>query len=265
MAPRSYWKGYLKLSLVTCRVEMMPAVTNAEQVRFRTINRKTGNRVTATWVDSVTGKPVAEKDEARGYERAEGDYVLFEDEDFDRIALESTRTIAIDSFVPRESIGWIWRDTPHYLLPADKVSTEAYAVIRDAMAASGTVGIARLVLGGRERAVMLVARDGGIVLWSLRFADEVRDPDEVYPDDLPAPDKGALALIGKLIDKDRTDWDPSMVHDPMQETLLKMVEEKRKGQKKKPAAKPQADDSGGKVVNIMDALKRSLEAEKKKR
>lgn len=264
MAPRSYWKGYLKLSLVTCRVEMMPARTSAEQVRFRAINRQTGNRVTSTWVDSVTGKPVAEKDEARGYERAEDDYVLFEDEDFDRIALESTRTIAIDSFVPRDSIAWIWRNVPHYLLPADKVSTKAYAVIRDAMAATGMVGIARLVLGGRERAVMLEAREGGIVLWSLYFAEELRDPDPVFPDNLPGPDKPALALIRKLIDKDRSDWNPAMVHDPMQETLLEMVEEKRKGLKKKRAA-TKKDDGDGKVINIMDALKRSLEAEKKKR
>jgi DNA end-binding protein Ku len=155
MAPRSFWKGYLKLSLVTCPVAMTPATSETEKVRFRTLNRATGNRVVSRYVDGETGKPVDEDDEVKGYERGENEYVMLEDDELDSVALDSTRTIDIEMFVPRESIEWIWYDTPHYLTPNDPVGEEAFAVIREAMAATGTVGISRLVLYRRERAVML--------------------------------------------------------------------------------------------------------------
>lgn len=267
MAPRSYWKGYLKLSLVTCRVELMPATSGSAQVRFNTLNRETGNRVEARWIDSETGKPVADGDEARGYERGEGDYVVFEDEDFEAIAIESSRTIDIETFVPEDSVSWIWRDSPHYLRPADKVSTEAYAVIRDAMAATGTVGISRLVMARRERAVMLVPKGKGIVLWTLHFGDEVRDAELYGTDDPSKPDSSLMKLMMSVIKEKTTDWDPSMVSDPMQDRLLKMIADKQKknGAKRKSAAKASEDEARpANVVNIMDALKKSLAAAKKK-
>ncbi|MGO4840366.1 Ku protein, partial [Rhizobiaceae sp. 2RAB30] len=155
-APRPFWKGYLKLSLVTCPVAMTPATSESEKVRFHTLNRKTNSRVVSQYVDAVSGKPVAEEDEAKGYQRGEDEYVLLEDEELDAVGLESTRTIDIDMFVAADSIGWIWYDKPHYLTPDDPVGEEAFSVIRDAMASTKTVGISRLVLYRRERAVLLV-------------------------------------------------------------------------------------------------------------
>jgi DNA end-binding protein Ku len=174
MARQAFWKGYLKLSLVTCPVAMTPATTEADKIRFHTLNRATGNRVESRYVDAETGKSVSDDDQARGYQRGADDFVVLEDDELDAVALESTRTIDIETFVPADSIPWIYYDTPHYLVPDDRVGEEAFSVIRDAMAATKTVGIARLVLYRRERAVMLMPRAPGIVLWTLRYGDEVR-------------------------------------------------------------------------------------------
>ena len=146
MAPRPYWKGYLKLSLVSCAVSLTPATSENAKLRFHTLNEKTGHRVRSRYVDAETGKPVREEDEVRGYETESGKYVLVEDEEIEAVGLESTRTIDIDRFVPADSIAWIWYDTPYYLMPDDEVAQEAFAVIREAMVASKVVGISRLVL-----------------------------------------------------------------------------------------------------------------------
>ena len=119
MAPRSFWKGYLKLSLVTCPVAMTPAISEGEKVRFHTLNRATGNRIQSRYVDAETGEPVDEDDEVKGYQSGADEYVLLEDDEIESVALESTRTIDIETFVPRDSIGWIWYDRPHYLVPDD--------------------------------------------------------------------------------------------------------------------------------------------------
>jgi len=175
MATRPTWRGYLRLSLVTCPVTMLPATSEAEKVRFHTLNRATGSRVHSQYVDAETGKPVDDEDQVKGYEREDGEYVMLEDEELDAVALESTRTIDIECFVPADSIGWIWYDEPHYLVPDDKVAEEAFSVIREAMVKSNTRAISRVVLYHRERAVLLEPRDKGMVLWTLRYGDEVRD------------------------------------------------------------------------------------------
>ena len=258
MAPRTFWKGYLKLSLVTCPVAMLPATTEADKLRFHTLNAKTGNRVQARYVDSVTGKPVSKKNEARGYPKAEDQYVLIEDDELENLALESTRTIDIQTFVPATSIGWIWYDKPHYLTPTDKVGEEAFSVIREAMAASGTVGISPLVMYRRERAVMLQPKGKGIVLWTLRYGDEVR---EAPPQQHDKPDAAAMRLVSRLIKERTTEWDPKMVEDPVQARLLDIIAAKKK--RRKAPAKKKIPKSEGNVVSIMDALKKSLAAEKK--
>ncbi|MFD1910763.1 Ku protein [Halodurantibacterium flavum] len=264
MAPRSFWKGYLKLSLVTCAVTMSPATSEAEKVRFRTLNAKTGNRVVSRYVDSVSGKPVKDDDQVKGYPRGEDDFVLLEDDDLDDVALESTRTIDIDMFVPADSIGWIWYDKPHYLAPADKVGQEAFSVIREAMAATGTVGIARLVLYRRERAVMLKPRGNGIVVWTLHYGDEVRDKDDYFGDLAPdKPQPALMKLVKRLIEERKTPWAPEMASDPVQERLLEIIAAKKKGRKRPARSKAKPAEQPDNVVNIMDALKRSLQAEKK--
>ncbi|WP_088342540.1 MULTISPECIES: Ku protein [Rhodomicrobium] len=266
MAPRTFWKGYLKLSLVTCAVAMTPATTSREKVRFHTVNSATGNRLRTRYVDEETGKPVEGGDEAKGYETDAGHYITLEDDEIEAIGLESTRTINIDTFVPANSIDWIWYDTPHYLLPDDDVAQEAFSVIRDAMAATDTVGISRLVLYRRERAVMLEPRGKGIVLWTLRYGDEVRDPKDYIGDaEIEKPDPKSVALVERLIEDLSQPWDRSMVDDPVQKRLKDIIEGRRKKKGKKPAAKAQKDEAEAStnVISIMDALKKSLETEKK--
>ena len=262
MPRNSFWKGYLKLSLVTCPVAMQPAVTDSGRVRFHTINQTTGNRIQRQYVDSVTGKPVAEDDQARGYPRGEDDFVVLEDEELDAVALESTRTIDIQEFVPADKIGWIWYDRPHFLLPDDAVGEEAFSVIREAMRSTGTVGIARVVLYRRERAVMLIPRGKGIIAWTLRYGDEVRD-DADYFDAVGGArtDGSALKLVTQLIDKRTIKWDSSLLEDPVQDKLLELINSKRKSKKRVAKPKDEPQPETGKVVSIMDALKRSIAAE----
>lgn len=260
MAPRTFWKGYLKLSLVTCPVAMSPATSESEKLRFHTLNRATGNRVVSRYVDSVTRKPVDEDDEAKGYERGEGDYVILDDDEIDAVGLESTRTIDIDVFVPREDIEWIWYDTPHYLVPNDKVGEEAFTVIREAMAENGVVGISRLVMYRRERAVMLEPRGKGIVLWTLRFGDEVRDAKDYFSDIKPdKADSMQMALMKQFIEKKTRPWDPKIVDDPVQDKLLEIIAAKKKGRKPKAVKAKAAEEARPtNVINIMDALRNSL-------
>jgi len=267
MALRPYWKGYLKLSLVTCPVSMMPATSEAEKVRFHTLNKETGNRVVSQYIDSVTGKSVKEDNEAKGYARGENDYVILTDDDLDAVVLDTVKTIDIDTFAPADSIEWVYLEKPHYLMPDDPVGHEAFAVIRDAMKADKVVGVSKLVIGRRERAVVLEPRDEGIVLWSLRFGDEVRPEENYFEDIEPEADKDLIPLVQKLIKQKTARWSPDMVSDPIQESLLKLIAEKKKQLKpRKPAKGKKAEDApASNVVNIMDALRKSVEADLKKK
>ncbi|MGK9170124.1 Ku protein [Inquilinus limosus] len=265
MAARSFWSGYLKLSLVTCPVEMMPAVTQAERVRFHTLNEATGNRVVSQYVDSVSGKPVADNDRVRGYPVGEDDYVILTDEEFAAVALETTRTIDIESFVPRASVGLVWRERPHYLVPSEPVGVEAFSVIREAMAATKTVGLSKLVLYRRERPIMIEPRGLGMVVWTLRQADEVRDEAAVFGGiEAVEPPKDAMKLALSLIEERRTDWSEELLGDRVQAALQKIIARKKKGRKVE-APKPEAREETGKVIDLMAALRKSLESEKRKR
>jgi DNA end-binding protein Ku len=264
---RPYWKGYLKLSLVTCPVNMSPATSESEKVRFHTLNKETGNRVVSQYIDSVTGKPVKDENEAKGYARGENDYVILTDDDLDAVALDTVKTIDIEKFAPAESIEWIYLEKPHYLMPDDAVGNEAFAVIRDAMKADKVVGISKLVVGRREKAVVLEPRDEGIVLWSLRFGDEVR-PEEAYFEDIDdEADPDLVPLVQQLIKKKTKRWSPDMVSDPIQESLLALIDEKKKALKprKKSAKSEEAAAPASNVINIMDALRKSVADELKSR
>jgi DNA end-binding protein Ku len=186
---------------------------------------------------------------------------MLEDDELDAVALESTRTIDIEQFVPAADVAWIWLDRPHFLKPADKIGEEAFAVIREAMVATGTAAISRLVLYRREHAVALLPRDNGIVLWTLRYADEIRPAE-------PAPGKAdakLTRLVGKLIEARTEAWSDELVSDPVQENLAKLIAG-RTGKRKAAATKDEdaPPPSGNNVVSIMDALKRSLAADKKR-
>ncbi len=262
MAPRPYWKGYLKLSLVTCPVSMSPATSESEKVRFHTLNKKTGNRVVSQYVDAVTRKPVKDEDEMKGYARGENDYVLLTNDELDAVALETVKTIDIEKFVARESIEWIYLEKPHYLVPDDPVGYEAFAVIRDAMASDKVLGISRLVIGRRERAIVLEPRGEGIVLWTLRFGDEVR-PEESYFEDIDhKADPELTPLVQKFIEQHTREWSPEMVSDPVQDALLDIIAKKKKALKPPRKGKAKGEDrpSGDNVIDIMDALRKSLAA-----
>jgi DNA end-binding protein Ku len=264
MAPRSFWKGYLKLSLVNCPVAMTPAVSDSEKVKFHTLNRKTRNRVESHYVDAETGKAV--DDEVKGYQAGEGKYVMLEDEELEAVALESTRTIDIERFVEKNSVGWLWYDTPHYLVPNDPVGVEAFSVIREAMKATGTVGISRLVLYRRERAVLLEPRDLGIVLWTLRYGDEVRDPDD-YFSDIPKEkvEPKLMALVNELIEQRTKPFEPAMVKDPVQKELLNIIKSRKTRKRPEKLEAVPAAERPSNVVNIMDALKKSVASSEKGR
>jgi DNA end-binding protein Ku len=262
MATRPFWKGYLKLSLVTCAVALTPAITENAKIRFHVVNRRTGNRVVSRYVDADDGAQVEEENLVKGYQKSENEFVLLEDDELEAVALESTRTIDIERFAPEDAIDWVWYDRAHYLTPDDKVGEEAFAVIREAMKATKKVGLTRLVLYRRERPVMLKPSGAGIVLWTLRYADEIRDS-RAYFDGIAdvKPDPPALDLVEKLIDKMSAPWSANLARDPTQQKLQDMITAKRKGQKRF-ASEPSDDERPtGKVIDIMDALRKSLKSE----
>ncbi len=261
MAVRPYWKGYLKLSLVTCAVTLTPATTQGEKVRFHTINRKTGERIHTQYIDAVSGKAVEDDDQARAYEKGEDDYVILEDEELDAVHLESARTIAIDEFVESDSIEWVYYDSPYFVVPADEVGEEAFIVIREAMADMDVVGISKLVIGGREHAVMLQPWDKGIVLWTLRYGDEVHDEDEYWKSvRAEKPDAKMLSMVESIIEERTTTWSNSMVKDPVQDRLLDIISAKQAPKRKSRAKKAEADVPApqSNVIDLMEALRKSL-------
>lgn len=257
MAARPSWRGYLKLSLVTCPVAMLPATSDAEKVRFHTVNRATGNRVRARYVDAETGKQVDDKDQIKGYERKGGEYVMLEDEELEAVALESARTIDIDCFVPANAIGWIWYDTPHYLIPDEKVGAEAFSVIREAMVKSNTRAISRVVLYHREeRSVLLEPRDNGMILWTLRYGDEVRDEAQYFKGARGKSDSKGKKQVSKLIADHTQDWSTALVTDPVQKVLLSMIKAKQKRHRR--STKKARGSKGDNVIHLMEVLNKSL-------
>ena len=257
MAPRPSWRGYLRLSLVTCPVAMLPATSEAEKVRFHTLNRATGNRVQARYLDAETGKPVDDEDQVKGYERDDGEYVMLEDEELQAVALESTRTIDIDCFVAADAIGGIWYDTPHYLIPDDKVGEEAFSVIREAMVKSNTRAISRVVLSHRERAVLLEPHDKGMVLWTLRYGDEVRDEAEYFKGIKGKPDPKDKEAARQADRGAHPGLDPFPHRRPGATGAA--VDDCGEAEAHPGSTKKSAANKAGNVIDLMAVLKKSLQ------
>jgi DNA end-binding protein Ku len=258
MAARASWKGYLKLSLVSCAVQLYPASTSKERVSFHMLNRETGHRLKRLMVDSETGEPVESEDQIKGYEIGKRQYIQIEDEEIESVAIESTHTIDIESFVPRDEIDQTYFDSPYYIAPDGKVAEEAFAVIRDAMREKNVVGIGRVVLYRRERIIMLEPRDKGLVAMTLRYPYEVRADDEVF-DQIPdvKVDDDTLDLATHIIARKLTHFDPARFEDRYQNALLDIIKAKAAN---KPAPKLDAPKPSN-VVNLMDALRKSIAAE----
>jgi DNA end-binding protein Ku len=259
MAVRVYWKGYLKLSLVSCAVALVPATSTTERTRFHTLNRNTGNRLRQRMVDEATEEVVEKEDRVKGYEIARGSYVQVEDEELEKVALESTHTIEIESFVPRAEIDKRYLDTPYYLIPNDTVAQEAFAVIREAMRDEKRVALARVVLYRRERIIMLEALDKGMLATTLRYGYEVRG-EQPYFEDIPdvAIPNEMLKLASHIIDQKAGHFDPTKFEDRYENAVQSLLKAKQAGL---PAAEPETPTPSN-VVNIMDALRKSLAAEK---
>jgi DNA end-binding protein Ku len=256
MAPRSNWKGYLKLSLVSAAIAIYPATSASEKVRFNTLNRATGNRLKRQMVDSVTGEEVETEEQVKGYAVGKDQYVIVEDDELTGIAIESTRTVDIERFVPKASIADRYRDTPYYLAPEDKVGQEAFAVIRDAMKKKKMVGIARVVMARRERIMMLEPFGKGLMGTTLLYPYEIRGEDAAFEDipDITLPDQ-MVKLAEDIIDRMTGEFEPDKSEDRYERAMIELIRSKQAGL---PAPKEKHTARPANVVNLMDALKRSI-------
>lgn len=257
MAARANWKGYLKLSLVSCAVALYPAVTTAQRVRFNILSKTTGHRVRNDVVDSETGDPVPEEDRVKGYRLEDGSYVELDDEDLDEVALESNHTLDIEAFVPADEVDSVYFDTPYYLVPDDEIAQEAYAVIRDAMAAEKVVGLARVVLYRRERIVTVAPRGRGLIVRALHYRTEVRDEDAVFEAVKRvkvAPDM--MDLAKHIVRSKAGHFEPSTFEDRYDAALMALIRAKQEG--RPPPAAP--EPGPGNVISLMEALRRSVKA-----
>jgi DNA end-binding protein Ku len=261
MAPRPYWKGYLKLSLVSCPIALYTATSSTERVAFRQINKKTGNRLRQQLVDDVTREPVAAEDKGRGYEVAKNAYLMVDDDELEAVAVESNHTIDIDSFVPRAQIDERYFDSPYYIAPDDEVGQEAFAVIRDAMKGKNMVALARVVLSKRERVIMLQPWDKGLMGTTLRYPYELKDAGDYFADIPDIKTKGEmLELAEHILETKASDFEPAKFVDHYEEAVIEMLRKKQAGM---PAPKEKTVAPPANVINLMDALRRSLADGKK--
>ena len=258
MAPRAYWKGYLKLSLVSCPIALNPATSSSERVSFRQINRKTGNRLRQQLIDDVTREPVEAADKCKGFEVGKNEYLPIEDEELESLEIESNHTIEIDSFVPAAEIDKRFYDSPYYIVPNDKVGQEAFAVIRDAMKGKGMVALGRVVMSKRERVIALEALGKGLLGTTLHYPYEVRKAEEYFDEipDLKVPAE-MLKLAEHILETKAGDFDPSQFKDHYEEALTEFL---RKKQAHIPVAKKEPAPEPRNVISLMDALRRSVQA-----
>jgi len=257
-ALRPTWEGHLRLSLVTCPVALYTATERNADIHFNLINPKTHNRIHMQTVDAGTGEPVDRSELVRGFPVAKNKYVLFDKEDLDAVKLDSTRIVDIEHFVDADEIDRIYWDEPYYLAPSGKTGIEAFSVIRAAMEKQNKVALGRLVLHQRERVCALEPRDSGILLTTLRTHDEIRSSDAVFDRSLPQPEARMLEIAEKIIEQQETAFDPSGFRDRYEEALRDVIERKAKGE---PLVAAETEEPEGKVVDLMEALRRSLKGD----
>ncbi len=259
MAPRANWKGFLRLSLVTCPVALYPATSDAEKVSFNQINRKTGHRIKYAKVDADTGEEVASEDIVKGYKVDTDTYIEVSKDELDELALNSTHTIEIDEFVPKADIDNRYLIRPYYLVPDGKVGHDAFAVIRETIRAMDKVAIGRVVLTNREHIIALEPLGKGLMGTLLRYPYEVRSEKDYFDDiqDMKVT-KDMLDLAKHIVEQKSASFEPGNFEDHYEAALVELINKKRSGV---PIAAKAAPKSSGNVINLMDALKRSLSNE----
>jgi DNA end-binding protein Ku len=262
-APRAYWKGYLKLSLVTCPVALFPASSQADKTRFHQINRKTGNRLRQQMVDEETGRVVDKENKGRGYELGNGKYVEIEPEELEAVEIESRHSIDIDKFVPEEDIDKRYYERPYYVAPDDKSGEEAFAVIREAMKDKGRVALARIVFADREHILAVEPWGKGMLATTLRYDYEVRDEKQFFKNiGSPRINKEMIDLASHILDKKGGRFDASEFKDEYELALRKLVKRKAAG---KPIEPPAEHEDRGNVIDLMEALRASMKRKGGKR
>jgi DNA end-binding protein Ku len=257
MAPRANWKGFLRLSLVTCPVALYPATSDSEKVSFNQINRNTGHRIKYSRVDADTGEEVASEDIVKAFKVDTDTYVEVSKEELENVALESTRTIEIDEFVPRSDIDPRYIIRPYYLRPDGKVGHDAFAVIRETIRSMDKVAIGRLVLTSREHIIALEALDKGLMGTLLRYPYEVRSEDEYFDEiqDVKVT-KDMLDLAKHIVDQKSGRFEPEKFEDHYETALVDLINSKRNGKPVTAKARPRGEN----VVDLMDALRKSIGA-----
>jgi DNA end-binding protein Ku len=258
VAPRAYWKGYLKLSLVSCPIALYPATSEREKISFHQLNKETGNRIRYRKVDAETGDDVEQANIIKGYELAKGEYVDVTREELEAVAIESKRTIEIEQFVPKTQIDELYIRDPYYIAPDGEVGQQAFAVIREAIRKEGMVAVGKVVFTSREHIIALEARDSGMLGMTLRYPYEVRKQAE-YFDEIPDEKvpKDMLDLALHIVETKRGDFEPEKFEDQYEGALRELIEKKAKGEKIEQPKQPARSN----VVNLMDALRASVEAE----
>jgi DNA end-binding protein Ku len=256
--PRASWNGFLRLSLVSCPVSLVPATTEAKRIRFNQLNAETGNRVAQQLVDSKTGETVDRDQIVKGYEYDRGRYVTITDDELKALQIESSKIIDLDRFVDRDEVDPVYLDTSYYVYPDGKLAAETFRVIGEAMARKNKVGLGRVTISSREREVLVEPRGAGLVMSTVRSADEVRPAEFEAPakDDI---DADMVAIAESIIERRSGIFDPTSFRDRYQDALRELVADKTKGQ----VMAPREVAEPPKVINLMDALKRSLAQEEK--
>ena len=259
MAPRAYWKGFLRLSLVSCPIQLFPATSEREKVGFNQINKETGNRIRYRKVDEDTGEEVDSENIVKGYQIAKGQYIEIDDDELESIALESTKTIEIDEFVPKSEIDDLYNIRPYYIAPDGKVGQDAFVVVRDIIEKMNMVALGRVVLTSREHVIAMQPRGNGIMGTLLRYPYEVRDEKE-YFDDIPnlKIGKDMMDLAKHIVETKSGHFEPEQFEDHYEVALKELIDKKSKGIK----IEAPRERAPAKVINLMDALRRSVKEER---
>jgi DNA end-binding protein Ku len=259
VAPRAYWKGYLKLSLVSCPIALFPATSEREKISFHQINKKTGNRIKYRKIDADTGDEVDSAEIIKGYEVGKGQYLELDPEELEAIAIESKRVIEIDEFVPKKEIDELYLNSPYYIVPDGEVGQQAFAVIREAINKEGMLAIGKVVFTSREHIIALEARGKGMMGVTLRYPYEVRKEEE-YFDDIPDEKipMDMLELAAHIVETKKAHFEPEGFEDRYEDALKDLLKKKQSGEK----IEAPHEREPSKVINLMDALRKSVEGER---